>query len=65
MPFQTVTVVMFSDLKDDMPVVRIATTVALVLGGMVSGEAHGLKLPMLARNQSNHLHELFYDRRLW
>ena len=27
------------------------------------GEAHELKLPTLARHHSNHLHELFYDRR--
>ena len=27
------------------------------------GEAHGLKPPTLARHHSNHLHELFYDRR--
>ena len=26
-------------------------------------EAHGLKPPTLARHHSNHLHELFYDRR--
>ena len=29
----------------------------------VFGEAHGLKQPILARLPSNHLHELFYDRR--
>ena len=29
------------------------------------GEAHWLKLPTLARHHSNHLHELFYDRRSW
>ena len=29
----------------------------------VFGEAHGLKPPILARLPSNHLHELFYDRR--
>ena len=39
MPFQIVTV-MFSDLKDDTRVVRIAVTVALVFGKMVLGEAH-------------------------
>ena len=65
MPFQIVTVIMFSDLKDDTPVVRIAVTVALVFGEMVLGEVHWLKLPTLARHQSNHLHELFYDRRSW
>ena len=27
------------------------------------GEAHRLKPPTLARHYSNHLHELFYDRR--
>ena len=27
------------------------------------GEAHWLKPPTLARHQSNHLHELFYDRK--
>ena len=64
MPFQIVTV-MFSDLKDDTPVVRIAVTVALVFGKMVLGEAHWLKLPTLAKDHSNHLHESFYDRRSW
>ena len=29
------------------------------------GEAHWLKPPPLARHHSNHLHELFYDRRPW
>ena len=29
------------------------------------GEAHRLKPPTLARYHSNHLHELFYDRRSW
>ena len=29
------------------------------------GEAHWLKPPTLARHHSNHLHELFYDRRSW
>ena len=29
----------------------------------VFGEAHCLKLPTLARLPSNHLHQLFYDRR--
>ena len=28
-------------------------------------EAHWLKSPTLARHHSNHLHELFYDRRSW
>ena len=32
---------------------------------LVLGEAHWLKLPTLARHHSNHLHELFYDRRSW
>ena len=40
MPFQIVTVIMFSDLKDDTPVVRIAVTVALVFGEKVLGEVH-------------------------
>ena len=56
---------MFSDLKDDTRVVRIAVTVALVFGKMVLGEAHWLKLPTLAKDHSNHLHESFYDRRSW
>ena len=54
---------MFSDLKDDTRVVRIAVTVALVFGKMVLGEAHWLKPPTLPRHYSNHLCELFYDRR--
>ena len=29
------------------------------------GEAQWLKLPTLAKHHSNHLHELFYDRRSW
>ena len=29
------------------------------------GKAHWLKPPTLARHHSNHLHELFYDRRSW
>ena len=29
------------------------------------GEAHRPKPPTLARHHSNHLHELFYDRRSW
>ena len=29
------------------------------------GEAHWLKWPTLARHHSNHLHELFYNRRSW
>ena len=29
------------------------------------GEAHWLKLPTLARHHSNHVHELFYNRRSW
>ena len=33
------------------------------LRGELSGEAHWLKPPNLARYHSNHLHELFYDRR--
>ena len=32
---------------------------------LVLGEAHWLKPPILARHHSNHLHELFYDRRPW
>ena len=56
---------MFSDLKDDTRVVRIAVTVALVFGKMVLGEAHWLKLRTLAKDHSNHLHESFYDRRSW
>ena len=32
---------------------------------LVLGEAHWLKPPTLARHHSNHLHELFYDRRSW
>ena len=32
---------------------------------IVLGEAHLLKPPTLARHRSNHLHELFYDRRSW
>ena len=32
---------------------------------VVLGEAHWLKPPTLARHHSNHLHELFYDRRSW
>ena len=35
------------------------------LQDLVLGEAHWLKLPTLARYHSNHLHELFYDRRSW
>ena len=31
----------------------------------VLGEAHRMKPPTLARHHSNHLHELFYDRRSW
>lgn len=29
------------------------------------GETHWLRPPILARLDSNHLHELFYDRRSW
>ena len=32
---------------------------------LVLGEARWLKLPTLARHHSNHVHELFYDRRSW
>ena len=32
---------------------------------MVLGEAQWLKPPTVARHHSNHLHELFYDRRSW
>ena len=32
---------------------------------LLLGEAHWLKPPTLARHHSNHLHELFYDRRSW
>ena len=32
---------------------------------VVLGEAQWLKPPTLARHHSNHLHELFYDRRSW
>ena len=31
----------------------------------LSGEAHSLKPPILARPFSSHFHELFYDRRSW
>ena len=34
-------------------------------GLILLGEAHWLKPPTLARHHSNHLHELFYDRRSW
>ena len=33
------------------------------LRGELLGEAHCLKPPTLARDHSNHLHELFHDRR--
>ena len=33
--------------------------------GELLGEAHWLKPPTLARHHSNHLHELFYDKRFW
>ena len=36
-----------------------------VLSAILLGEAHRLKLPTPARHHSNHLHELFYDRRSW
>ena len=32
-------------------------------GGVVRGSTLTLKPPTLARHHSNHLHELFYDRR--
>ena len=32
---------------------------------LLLGEAHWLKPTTLARHHSNHLHELFYDRRSW
>ena len=32
---------------------------------LLLGEAHWLKPPTLARHHSNHLHELFYNRRSW
>ena len=39
---------------------RVEETLVVLLG-----EAHWLKPPTLARHHSNHLHELFYDRRSW
>ena len=32
---------------------------------LMLGETHWLKPPTLARHHSNHLHELFYDRKSW
>ena len=44
----------------------LSTSQTLVLCSLcLLGEAQGLKPPTLARHHSNHLHELFYDRRSW